>query len=359
MNIIYSAKNSWYKNWFRFELLLELNRLGHQVTYVAPQTIGQFVLNSFKNKVQRNISYKSVKYKPYIRLSKKNWAAERKSLQKTVGDILIDKTIFISNDFKKCAEIKAAFNNKIIVVYDMYDRYSEYGNEHYTKNQIKIEQFDKAEQDAIAKCDLLLCASTTLADETRQVNNSVLWFPNAVPQDYIIRKGGKHSRKIIGMLSDRMSRINQELLREVAEKLPEYKFELVGKNDIEGQNSYPSNVIFKAYMPHHELLEYITNWDCGFSLYNDNRFNYYCCPMKYFEYSSRNLPVITTPIPEAKVFAALYSDIVYLADGALNVIEQVKRLELKPKDTDFTKLAIENTWKIRAEQLATSLLKFM
>ncbi len=351
MNIIYSADSKWYKHWFRFELLLELTKLGHQVTYIAPQKIEHYFLNMFKNKNQRNVSFDTINYQPFLRLSKKDWAAEQAAIRKIVAKLRNDQTVFISNDYRKCAAMKEFFQQDLFVIYDIYDRYSEYGNEHYSKDPQKIEQFDKAESAAIPNCDLVLCASTTLTTETKQLNDAVLWFPNAVPQEYITHKQNSVPSRTIGMLSDRMSRLDQELLAAIANRIPDYRIELIGKNDLGDQLKLPANVFLKEYMPHHQLLEYITKWDCGFSLYVDDRFNHYCCPMKYFEYSARDLPTITSAIPEAKKLASMYPDIIYLADDADTFIQRLQTIETKIGQFDFSKLAEENNWAVKAMQL--------
>jgi len=359
MNIIYSGKANWYRTWFRFELMLELTKLGHKVTYTAPQRIGQYIKNIFREKTQRDIPYTSIDYKPYLRTTRKRWRAELKDVLRIVENVLDEATVFISNDFNKCETVKDYFGNKIIVVYDMYDRYSEYGNEFYSKSSKEIQEYDELEKKAIRKCDLILCASKALLEETEGINSSVLWFPNAVPEDYIIAQSEVWtSNKTIGMLSDLMSRLDENLLIEIAKKMPDYRIELIGKNDlVNKERKYPSNIVFVDFMPHDKLLKYITKWDCGFSLYNADRFNFYCCPMKYFEYSSRNLPIISTSIPEGKMFATLYPDIVYLADDAQQVVQSIKKINVQRKNVNFTKIACENTWGIRANQLVRSLTK--
>lgn len=356
MNIIYSCEANWHKNWFRFELLMELSKLGHKVTYTAPQRIGGYLQNIYKKKAQRNIPFDFIDYQPYFRTSSKNrWTSELNAVLRIIENTLYATTVFISNDFKRCANVKDHFGDRITVVYDVYDRYSEF----YSKNSKEIQEYDELEKNAILKCDLILCASKMLMEETGNINDSVLWFPNAVPADYIIAPSKAWtSSKTIGMLSDRMSRIDTELLIEIAKNIPDYRIELVGSNDLINQGrEYPSNVFFVDFMPHHKLLNYITKWDCGFSLYNDDRFNFYCCPMKYFEYSSRNLPIISTPIPEAKIFASLYPDIIYLADDAQQFIQNVRKINAQREKGDFTKLACENNWGVRANQLIKSLIK--
>jgi len=333
--------------------------LGHRVHYVAPQRIQGYAVNFFRTKNQRNEPVHSVHYRPYWRLSKKYWQRELTAIKKITNQLLTDQTVFISNNFKQCAAIKDHFGTKLPVVYDMYDRYSEYGNEYYTKEAAEIARFDKLEQEAAAKCDLVLCASKALLEETLQWNSLAVWFPNAVPQACIIRSIGKMPSKVLGMLSDRMSRFNQDLLIELAQNLPDYQIELIGKNDLQNNADYPSNIVFKKYMPYHELLKYISRWDCGLSLYQADRFNSYCCPLKYFEYSSGNLPVITTAVPEGKVFAALYPENVYLADDVQSIIQCIEELEIKRENTTFTRLACENTWELRAEQLVGALTKLI
>lgn len=351
INIIYSADRNWHTSWFRFEILLALAKAGHQVHYVAPQRVQDYALSLFRKKDQRDKPFHMIDYRPYLRLSKKQWQRELAEIRKMTGRLLDDRTIFISNDFKRCAAIKKCFGSRLFVVYDMYDRYSEYGNEQYTKAAAEIAEFDQLEREAAAQCDLVLCASQALLNDTLQWNASAIWFPNAVAQPCIAQPAGKKTDKILGMLSDRLSRFNSEVLIEIAQKLPSFTIELIGKNDLRQGVKYPANIVFKKYMPHNELLEYISRWRCGLSLYQADRFNDYCCPLKYFEYSSRNLPVITAAIPEGKVFAALYPENVYVAEDAQSFVQRINELAGRSDLVDFTGMARANTWEIRAEQL--------
>ena len=82
--------------------------------------------------------------------------------------------------------MKNYFQNKITVVYDVYDRYSEYGNEYYDKNQNEIQDFDNQELQVIKQSDLVLCASETLFDECKKISTCAIKFPNAIPEDFII-----------------------------------------------------------------------------------------------------------------------------------------------------------------------------
>ena len=310
-----------------------------------------------KTNNRRGGAYNLINYRPYLRLSRKFWRRGLTSVVSITQELLSDQTVFISNDFKRCAAVKERLGSDILVVYDMYDRYSEYGNEYYTKKTADIAQFDEQEEKAIAGCDLVLCASQALLAEALRNNSSSLWFPNAVSHRSIACPASRKTGKILGVLSDRMSRFNPQALIELAQTLPDYKIELIGKNDFRLPRGYPANMVFKNYMPHSELLEYIGRWDCGLSLYQADRFNYYCCPLKYFEYSSQNLPIITASIPEGKVYAELYPQIVYLADDIQSIARQIKEIEEKRPAIDFTRLACENTWQLRARQLTAVLTK--
>lgn len=353
MNIIYVSEVKWHKNWFRYELLWELEKLGHRVSYVAPQRWQQYIQNTVFMHQSPNCGAKVINFHPYLRISKKYIMQEHNKIIHIIESLLSKDTVVISNKFTYCDVIKDYFGSKLKVVYDLYDRYSEYGNELYNKDPIKIERFDAMEKAAIKKCDFVLCASKTLLADTLDVNRSAVWFPNAIPARYVVAPSKMQgSSKRIGMLSDRFSRINVDILFEIARRLPDFRIELVGRDDIDLRQTCPQNVILLDFMPHCELLRHITKWSCGLAIYNGDRFNYYCCPLKYFEYSARNVPVITTPIPEGTELARLYPDVVHLAENGQQFTHKIKTCIMHASEHSFSRLARENTWEIRARQLA-------
>lgn len=341
MNIIYCSEMNWYKEWWRFDFLDALVNLNHKVTYIAPERLRYYIFRKKRRKVNNLINYQ-----PYYKLGK-NWEKEIDAMINIIKKNTTERPYIISNNAKRCNSLKDYFGNQAVVIYDVFDRYSEYGNEYYDKDQLKIKEFDEEEKNIMSKCDMIMCASQTLLKDAQKLNKNSFWFPNAVSAERILNHLPRRANKIVGLYSNRLSRIDTELLINLAQELPAYQIEIIGKNDV-SKNRYPTNVIFLPRMPYDQLLKHINKWDCGLGLFIKDRFNHYCNPIKFFDYSAKRLPIVSTSIPEAQVFATLYPDILYLADNAQEFAKKIKKLDLQ---RDYTKLACENTWEIRAEEL--------
>lgn len=295
--------------------------------------------------------YDQVNIQPYLRISRNFKNYETKKLINAIFKYAIpsQETYVMSTNMEFCNNLRNQLPASIRVIYYILDRYSEYDN----RTEIEKIKFDEREHTIIAKCDFILCASQRLLAEAKILNQSSFWFPNAVSENQIVKLRAKANTKKIGMISDELSRINWTLICQIAHQLEHYTIELIGKNDLPADTDYPSNINIIGYVPFTNLGKYVEQWHAGLALYDKNRFNEYCCPLKYFEYASFNIPTISTIIPEGNIWANLYPNCIYLADDAAQIAEYVKNITEQTQSTpiDYTQLALENTWEIRAEQL--------
>lgn len=349
-NIVYICKKPLHANSRHTKFASALAETKYNIFYISPLRIKDYILYKLKNSNSAKM-YNKLNYKPYLRISQKFKSYE---IKKIIGilyqhNLVSQNTYVISADMDFCHYLKEHFSNNVKVVYYIIDRYSEYDN----LSEAEKVRFDQKENTIIKKCDLILCASQKLLAEAKVINTHSYWLPNAVPDTQVITSQDKENHGKIGMISDELSRIDWSLICEIAQRLEHYTIELIGKNDLPAGINYPENIHVIGYVPFKDLGTYANKWSAGLALYEKNRFNEYCCPLKYFEYSSFAIPTISTPIPEAKVWADLYPNCVYLADNAAQITEHLHFLVKKDPNlfVDYTQLAKENTWAVRAQQL--------
>lgn len=351
-NIVYICKKPLHANSRHTKFASALAEMQYNIFYISPLRIKDYILHKLKNSDSAKMDNK-LNYNPYLRISQKFKSYEVKKIVNILHQhkLISHNTYVVSADMAFCHYLKKYFADNIKVVYYIIDRYSEYDN----LSESEKVRFDQKENTIIKECDLILCASHKLLSEAKVLNSQAYWLPNAVPDTQITTSQAKENHRTIGMISDELSRIDWSLICEIAQRLEHYTIELIGTNDLPAGTNYPKNIHVIGYVPFKDLGRYANKWSAGLALYEKNRFNEYCCPLKYFEYSSFAIPTISTPIPEAKVWADLYPNCVYLADNAAQIAERLYFLVNKNQFVDYTQLAKENTWTIRAQQLCTIL----
>lgn len=347
-NIVYICKKPLHANSRHTKFALALSKTKYNIYYINPLRMKEYIFYKFAN-ADSEKKYGNLKYHPYLRISQKFKSYE---LKKIIGilsehDLLNQITYVISADMDFCLYLKENVPYNVKVVYYIIDRYSEYDK----RTEEEKLRFDQRENEIIKKCDLVLCASQKLLSESKVLNNQSFWLPNAVPDNQIVNAEHKGTKGKIGMISDELSRIDWPLICKIAQQLEHYTIELIGTNDLPSGIKYPDNIRIIGYVPFNQLGIYANEWHAGLALYEKNRFNEYCCPLKYFEYAAFNIPTISTTIPEAKVWADLYPNCVYLADEAPQVAERLRDIVENDQFIDYIRMAKENTWSIRAQQL--------
>lgn len=347
VRLIYISEKPLHINSAHAKFTFALLNNKYDSCYVTPLRLNQYIrykLGFLKKYGQLNIQ-------PYLRISRNFKNYEINVITNIIHKYAIpnQETYVMATNMEFCHNLRNQLPSNIRIIYYILDRYSEYDN----RSETEKFEFDERERTIIKECDLILCASQKLLAEAKILNKYSFWFPNAVSENQIIKHRAKSTAKKIGMISDELSRINWSLICQISHQLKHYTIELIGKNDLPAGIDYPPNIHIIGYVPFTNLGNYVEQWHAGLALYDKNRFNEYCCPLKYFEYSSFNIPTVSTIIPEGKVWANLYPNCIYLADDAAQIAEYVKNItdQTQSAPIDYTQLAFENTWEIRAEQL--------
>ena len=107
--------------------------------------------------------------------------------------------------------------------------------------------------------------------------------------------------------------VDLTLLAETARLRPEYSFVLLGdcKVDVTALASLP-NVYLLGRRPYESLPSYAAVFDAGMLLFTGNEMTRNVNPVKMYEYLAAGLPVVATPLPEARRFEGP----IVVADGA-------------------------------------------
>lgn len=349
MNIVYLGKMPLHVHSGRSELVSALATSGYNAFYVSPLRMKDYIKHCL-GLLRYDADFSKLHYHPFWRISRKCRDYETNCFIKILQNnkLINNQTFVLFNDIDIGGHLRDILPSSITVIYHIYDRYSEHGH----LRQADKQSFDLREKEVIKTVDGVLCVSKKLLIETQQINNKSFWFPGAVRADQIIDlQTSKKTTLKIGIISKSLKRLDWDLICKIATNLPEFIVEIIGENDLENSRIYPDNIHFIGQIPFTKIPQYVNRWHVGLALYEKNRFNDYCCPLKYFEYSSLNVPTISTTIPEGITFAQLYPEIITLADNADRIAEHVRRIVRHENRGDYTRLAKENNWLVRADQL--------
>jgi glycosyltransferase involved in cell wall biosynthesis len=182
------------------------------------------------------------------------------------------------------------------LVYHCVDRLASYPG-------VDAEAFDQAERRLLAVADVAVASSRPLAAHLREQGaKNVLYWPN--PADTAAfavagepRRTGRPVAGFVGALDPH--KVDLELVRSVAGRLPDWDITLVGPHEPYGADlsGLPGNVHVRGGVDRQDLPGVIAGFDVGVIPYRRNGYTGSVFPMKLFEYLAAGLPVVSTPLP--------------------------------------------------------------
>lgn len=211
--------------------------------------------------------------------------------------------------------------------------------------------------------DLVICTSRALYEEKKAQNKNTFFVPNGtdLSNNPVVcetehPKLKSYPKPVVGYLGTIERRIDYELLKEVIEANQDKSFVLVGpvyRNFVPDEYYKFKNVHILGPIPYEEAAQIISSFDIAIIPFKLDEVSKTIFPIKLFEYLSIGKPVVLTDFnPDLKEFTS--QELVSYCNNAksfsmainneLATNNQVK-LELRKK------LALENTWDKRAEQI--------
>ena len=180
--------------------------------------------------------------------------------------------------------------------------------------------------------------------------------------DETFRKILEEKKPIIGYYGAFASWFDYEMVRNLAEKRPQYNIVLIGtkydetleKSKIEELE----NVHFLGSKDYKILKNYASKFDVCTVPFSINDITKATSPLKIFEYMAMGKPIVTTAMDECKKYKSIF-----IVNNNEEFIEKIeKALELdKEKDKDYFETlkneALENTWEAKARDIINLLIK--
>jgi glycosyltransferase involved in cell wall biosynthesis len=256
--------------------------------------------------------------------------------------------------------------NERLLIYQISDKYDENQMDHATAANVIREMHNYL----IERADLVFYSGRRLFEEETSLHPEIreksILLEQGVDYDHFATAAsmdGAQPSDLQGVPHPRLGYlgaiepwlIDQELIRHVSQKRPEWQWILVGLRasplDIESLE----NVHYLGSRPYASMPSYAAAFDvCVLPWVTDNRFVAYGSPIKVREYLATGKPVVITPIYEYEPLDGIlrvsrgYDDFIAKVEDALNNDSMDKR--------ETRQLAVRRaTWDARAEQVSSAI----
>lgn len=167
----------------------------------------------------------------------------------------------------------------------------------------------------LARCDVCLATSEELADDLRVLRARPTVVPHGVDVGRFASGGplpddlARIEKPLVGHIGLLDDHISFELLRAVADRLPQGSIVLVGGANTDVSSLRHPRIVHLGPRPYESMPRYLAAFDCCLVPFNINRLTAAVNPIKLREYLAAGRPVVSTPLPSV----AKYADIVELA----------------------------------------------
>jgi glycosyltransferase involved in cell wall biosynthesis len=234
---------------------------------------------------------------------------------------------------------------------------------------VDAESFRAAEERFARRANLVLASAPALAERMRTLSDHVLYAPNVAdtgtfatalepgPVDPALEEL-PHPRLVFqGAIV--ATKLDVQLLAEVAELRPEWSIVLVGPRgagDPTGDLSpldRASNIHMIGSRPANDLPKILRGADIGLIPYAINDLTRSVFPMKVYEYLAAGLPVLATPLPALEGVEAI--ETVGSADELVAAAERELDLDTSERRRNRSRAAAAHSWEARIEEIERAL----
>ena len=238
--------------------------------------------------------------------------------------------------------------------------------DNFSVSSVAAKKIKKFEKRLLKNIDLVFVTSGELYNYCSRYNPKVYKFPFAVNfkefekvrmEDTSIPKELKNIKPpIIGYVGGMHKWIDQDLIKVLAEKYPQYSFVFIGpvQTDI-GKLLGFSNIHFFGKKEHAKLPFFIKYFDVGIIPYLISEYTNNVYPTKLNEYLALGKPIISTQLPEIVEFNKEYGDIVHICESKekfgrhINMAINEDNRILSSRRIEVSK---DNSWDARIEKMS-------
>ena len=194
------------------------------------------------------------------------------------------------------------------------------GDDFSALDGVDHEPVAQMEQELAQKCQLIITASAKLAKKFP--TNKTVVLPHGVDYELFAteqpRAADLPQGPVAGFYGALAGWFDQQLMVEIAAKLPDWTFVLIGPvlTDISLLLNQP-NISVLGPREHSQLPAYSQHWDIGLLPFKRNAQIEACNPLKLREYLAAGSPVVSTDFPALDG----YRDLINVCDHATGIAE--------------------------------------
>lgn len=220
------------------------------------------------------------------------------------------------------------------------------------------------EEDLCRRADLVVTTSMALQGAKRHWNRNTILVPHGVDYEHFSKALSNNlpappdiariPRPRLGFFGLIRDWVDLDLLAEVARRRPGWHIVMLGDSTVD-LTPYRAlaNMHFLGRKPYEHLPAYCRQFDVGLIPFRINALTRAVNPIKLREYLAAGLPVVSTPLPEAK----LYEHLVEVAGAVDAFAEAVARAVSATRDARSQRSAAiaQETWAGKVARLCTCL----
>lgn len=248
-------------------------------------------------------------------------------------------------------------------IYHVVDEYAAYGN----KTDAQKQRIHAIERRMLALADVVIVVSPPLLTAKQQYNPNTYLVPNAVNYEAFSHAMSDNGplpsdvtclpRPIIGYSGLICSRLDLELLVDIAQEHPQWTLALVGvvqdqkcRETMERLRGL-SNVYLLGYKTVDLVPYYVKAFDVCLIPYRAGEEAIHINPLKLYDYLACGKPVVSVDIPSVRPFA----EVVHIAKDKTTFVRRIEDALREDGRLTSRRLSIakQNTWEARVEQLST------
>lgn len=247
---------------------------------------------------------------------------------------------------------------KKLVIYYCIDNFS--------VSSVSAKKIKNSEIKLLKKVDMVFVTSKGLYNYCSQYNNRIYNFPFAVnfkefesvrlDNNSIVEELRDIQGPIIGYVGGVHRWIDQELIRNLVQRCPDYSFVFVGplQTDTSLLSNF-ENIYLLGNRDHERLPLFIKKFDVCIIPYCLTDYTKNVYPTKLNEYLAMGKAVVSTSLPEVVAFNKEYQGILYISENEEDFSEHIKKA-ISQDSADLiarrVEVARENGWENRIEKMS-------
>lgn len=296
-------------------------------------------------------------FRPYLQWQIQRWCHQ---LQKTSGE-----HPWVVTPYPYLAPWVRHVPRERLIYYNL-DNYVLY--QPSRKERILAQEAELVERAAIVLC-LAKFQVEVLRERYQHKAESIHHYPLGVVDAYLNPQPEKRPEPMtVGYIGNLIERVDWQLVYQVAQACPEVTFVFVGGlKDFAGDVSVPNwqasrqaalalpNVRHIGKVPQAQVAQYYWSFAINWIPYDvTHPFNQAACPTKVMDCTASGRPVLSTDIPECRLYPEWIS-IFHSPEEAVTLIRKQLALAKTPdaqqKSVKQLEFARQHTWQIRAQTL--------